>query len=89
MVEQMTFEEILVTDPTTLDEDDDRLAGQNLECYELFMLHGSLTTRELWAKFTDYRGRVRDLRAYMKEKGQTIVCVRRKGGNNLYKVTKI
>ena len=80
--------EILVTDPTTLDEDDDRLAGQNLECYDLLLLHGQMSNKELSLKFLDYRGRIRDIRAFLKPKGQTVKCIRGKGGLTYYMIVK-
>ena len=80
--------EILVTDPTTLDSDDKRLAGQNLECYRLLMLHSQMSNKELSFKFLDYRGRIRDIRAYLKPKGQTVECIRGKGGLTYYQIVR-
>ena len=81
--------EILVTDPTTLDSDDKRLAGKNLIVYDLLMLHSQMSNRELSNISLDYRGRVRDIRAYLKPKGQTVKCIRGKGGLTYYKIVKI
>ena len=92
MNEQATLfdrpKEILVTDPTTLDSDDKRLAGQNLECYDLLIKHGVLSNKELSLKYLDYRGRIRDIRAYLKPKGQTVECIRGKGGLTYYQIVK-
>ena len=82
-------QEILVTDPTTLDEDDDRLAGQNLEAYRLLMLHGIMSNKELSARFLDYRGRIRDIRAYLRPKGQTVKCTRGTGGLAYYSIVRL
>jgi hypothetical protein len=80
--------EILITDPTTDDRDDNRLAGQNLKAYELLTLHGQLSNRELSNHFLDYRGRIRDIRAYLKERGYTVKCTRAEGGLAYYKIVK-
>lgn len=80
--------EILVTDPTTLDEDDKRLSGLNLKAYNLLILHGQMSNRELSNISLDYRGRIRDIRAFLKPKGQTVKCIRGKGGLTYYRIEK-
>jgi len=80
--------EILVSDPTTLDEDDERLSGKNLIVYDLLIKHTQMTNRELSNISLDYRGRIRDIRAYLKPKGQTVKCIRGKGGLTFYKIVK-
>ena len=80
--------EILVTDATTLGSDDKRLAGKNLIVYDLLMLHGQMSNRELSNISLDYRGRIRDIRTYLKPKGQTVECIRGKGGLTYYTIVK-
>ena len=81
-------EEILVSDPTTLDEDDKRLAGKNLIVYDLLIEHTQMSNRELSNISLDYRGRIRDIRAYLKPKGQTVKCIRGTGGLTYYEIVK-
>jgi len=92
MTEQATLfdrpPEILVTDPSTLDEDDKRLAGKNLIVYDLLILHGQMSNRELSNISLDYRGRIRDIRAYLKPKDQTVKCIRATGGLTYYTIVK-
>ena len=86
-MEQMTFE-ILVTDPNTRDEDDDRLAGQNLQIYELLILHGQMSNRELSNISLKYTSRISDIRRWLEKRGQTITCIRGTGGLNYYEIVK-
>ena len=79
--------EILVTDPNTRDEDDDRLAGQNLVIYGMLM-ERARSNKELSGIALDYRGRIRDIRNFLKTKGQTVKCIFGKGGLNFYAIIK-
>lgn len=91
MVEQATLfnqPEILVTDPNTRDEDDDRLAGQNKTIYELLMLHGQMSNRELSNISLKYTSRISDIRRWLEKRGQTIICIRGTGGLNYYEIVK-
>ena len=80
--------EILVSDPNTLDADDDRLAGQNLKIYDLLLLHGQVSNRELANISMKYTGRISDIRRFLEKRGQTIRCIRGTGGLNFYTIVK-
>ena len=88
MTGQLTFEEILVADPTTVDGDDERLSALNRKVYDLMLTHGQLSNRELAQISLDYRGRIRDIRAFLKPKGQAVKLIRGKGGLNYYTIVK-
>lgn len=81
--------DILVTDPTTRDEDDKRLSGLNLKVYNLLLTHSQMSNAELSTISLDYRGRIRDIRAYLKPKGQTVKCTRGHGGITYYSIIKL
>ena len=85
----MTFEEILVTDPGTWDADDARLSAQNQKIYGLLITHGQISNVELAWISLDYRGRIRDIRRFLKPKGQTVKCIYGKGGLNYYTIVKM
>ena len=80
--------EILVRDPNTRDADDDRLAGQNLKIYDLLMLHGQMSNKELSNISLKYTSRISDIRHWLEKRGQTIRCIRGEGGLNYYEIVK-
>ena len=84
---QMQLSEILVTDPNTRDQDDERLAGQNLVIYKMLM-ERQRSNKELSNIALDYRGRIRDIRNFLKSKGQTVQCIFGQGGLNYYAIVK-
>ena len=80
--------EILVSDPNTLDSDDDRLAGQNLKIYDLLIFHGQMSNKELANISLKYTSRISDIRRFLEKRGQTIKCIRGTGGLNFYTIVK-
>jgi len=89
MREQLTFEDIPVTDPNTRDEDDDRLAGQNLKIYHLLVVLVFITNVHLSKISLKYTSRISDIRKWLKEnKNQTVKCTYGKGGLNWYSIRK-
>ena len=90
MAKATLFEpEILVSDPNTRDEDDDRLAGQNLKIYELLIFHGQMSNMELSNISLKYTSRISDIRRWLEKRGQTIKCIYGKGGLNYYEIVKL
>lgn len=87
---KLTFE-ILVTDPNTRDEDDDRLAKQNLILYIALRVLGKLSNDQI-IRITGSRkhtSRISDVRAWLKEHtGEELKCEYGTGGLNYYEIVK-
>ena len=81
--------EILVSDPNTRDADDDRLAGQNLEIYDLMIEHAVVSNKQLSAIALKYTSRISDIRRWLEKRGQTIKCTYGEGGLNYYSIVKV
>lgn len=78
--------EILVTDSNARDEDDERLAGQNLEIYNLMLEHAVVSNKQLSSIALKYTSRISDIRRWLERRGQTIRCTYGEGGVNYYSI---
>ena len=83
--------EILVSDPNTLDADDDRLAKQNLILYVALRVLGTLSNDQIIriTKTRKHTSRISDVRRWLQENiGETIKCTYGEGGLNYYTIVK-